>query len=1122
MSFNSRKNLKQNNSNNDDGGGGIISGQAKKISAGQNTAFAIDSNDELVTWNGYGENVFQSIYRINPTILDYVYEEYPTTLKIKHIPEQRNVYGSTEDGNLLIGLDDRLIINDFLYNVLTFWGEINNTSSFVINDLKTATNIIDAGYNSEYLWYLKSDGTLKIYYVGYFDNLNNTAHKTFNNVSKCSINMFYGIILKTDGTLHTWPYTENAGNIVQYNSSLPSNLNNIKDISCGSLNPTILKHSGEIVEWGTFSHKTQARIPKPNINNAVKISAGFSHTLALLDNGTVVGWGFNNDNQIDIPTGLSNIIDISAGFNYSMALRSDGKIICWGNNYNNLCNVPERLRANIKTTKKIIDYNSTQKNILFLNSQITGSLSEYGYYLGESPAIGADKFNFVLSIPKSIYLDPDKYLNSNNFIVGGDNYSKLTRSYGYNNEYYQSVFSILKGYTTIDTSSVNTEYKNGNSALAGNYVYYQASYYPYSILRYISGKSRAEATFKDAIFLKNTSNPDLNNSLIIVGNFTVYRERVYQNNGWQDTFAETSNFYISNERGYQSDSHNTFNLGFNFSESSFAYQNTKVQSNGGTYDSNNISYKSLYTIRTIKQYKKDYIIFGDNNSGTHVSLYPNFYVRSLGGNGDTPYAWRWSGYTGLNFWIGVFKTTSPYSNKGVFDIEVQDYDDKILVAGNFISYDKKQGDAGSAIISTPVNNLCRLTSNFDSDSTFNTYLGTGFNDTVNKIHVQANNKILVGGKFTSFNGVTTNRLVRLNSNGTRDNTFNIGTGFDGEIFDILEDSDTGAIYVAGNFNYYNNENISGAVKLKQNGSLDYYFDVNKDYEQLSGFSGSGETNTRLVIGGRGTNPLLNNVNKIFIKNYDDRDINYFLSNINTTPSISYETYDNSTDVEFLNINKNTKLLYASSKVVGLTCQNQNLGGSLSIFGYPILTKLIANNLSLTSYYSDVFDNMIYTYEPYILNLSFNSLSSSPFDININSSINNSPIVSNTPNVISYESVDINMMNNSLTSFGGSFGQLERTKSLNINLQNNKLTKFEINYYYGGGGAANTIINLKNNNLTSNTIEDLLYTLNEYYAVAYYDFSGYLDISGGANAAPSSSALTIINDMRQNGWIIIHN
>ena len=1116
MSFTSRKLLKQNNSNND-GGGVIISGEAKKISAGQDTAFAIDLNDELITWNEYGEIGPQGIYRIDPILLSYVYEEYPATLKVKHVPEQRNVYGVVNDGMLFIGLDGRLIMNDFLYNVLTSWGGITITPSFVINDLKVATNVIDAGYNSEYLWYLKSDGTLKIYYAGYFDNVNNTAHKTINNVAKCSINMFYGIILKTDGTLHTWPYTEYAGLLVQYGSSLPNNLNNIKDISCGSLNPTILKHSGEIVEWGTFPHRTQARIPKPNISNAIKISAGYSHTLALLDNGTVVGWGFNNDNQLDIPSGLSNIIDISAGYNYSMALRSDGKIICWGNNSYNLCNVPERLRANIKTTKKIIDYNTEIKKVYFLNSNVTENFLEYGYNQGELD-MGANKFNFILSIPKSIHINPDNYLSSQHYIIGGDDYAKLTRSSGFNNNYYQSVFSIFQG-NNIYYGDVNTEYLNGGSSLIGNYVYYQASYYPYAILRFISGTSQGEAKFKDAIFLKNVSNPDLNNSLIIVGAFTVYRKRVYQNNMWQDSFTETSNFYISDERGYQSVNHKNFNAGFNFSGAFHTYQNTKVQSYG-TYDSNNIAYKSSRTIRTIKQYKKDYIIFGDDNLGLSYYSSPNFYVRSLGVGGTTSYAWYYSENTYINFWLGIFKTTSPHSNKGVYDIEVQDYDDKVLVGGNFISYDKKQGNFSSAVISTPVNNLCRLTSNFDSDATFNTNLGTGFNDTVNKICIQANNKILVGGKFTSFNGVTTNRLVRLNSDGTRDNTFNIGTGFDGEIFDILEDSNTGAIYVAGNFNYYNNENISGAVKLKQNGSLDYYFDVNKDYEQLSGFIGGtyGADNTRLVIGSRVTNPLLNNVNKIFVQGYDDIDINnkYLLSNTNTTPSISYETYDNSTDIEFLNLNNTTKLLYGSSKVTGLTCQNQNLGGSLSIFGYPVLTNLIANNLSLTSYYSDVFDNTIYTYEPYILNLSFNSLSSSPFDINSYTG------VTNTPFVISYESIDINMMNNSLTSFNGGFGDMFRTKTLNINLQNNKLTKVAIDYYSSGGGAKNITINLKNNNITLNSMDELMWGLSNYIVEGYDNYIGFLDISGGTNAAPSSSALTIINNMRQNGWTVIHN
>jgi hypothetical protein len=631
MSFNSRKNLKQNNSNNDDGGGGvIISGQAKKISAGQDTAFAIDSNDRLIAWGEYGE----------------IFDEYSTPTDVKHIPEQRSVYGSYYDGYIYIGLDSRV-----------------KTSDFFVYSFPTATDVIDAGYNSEYLWYLKSDGTLKIYYAGYLHDLNHTTHKTFNSVSKCSINMFYGIILKTDGTLHTWPYTEYAGNVVQYNSSLPSNLNNIKDISCGSLNPTILKHSGEIVEWGTFPHRTQARIPKPNINNAIKISAGFSHTLALLDNGTVVGWGFNNDNQLDIPTGLSNIIDISAGYNYSMALRSDGKIICWGNNAFNLCNVPERLRADLKTTKKITDYNTQDKKVYFLNSNITVNFADFGYNQGELNT-GADKFNFALSFPKAITDDYyNNQLGSNAFIIGGNNYF-----YSRTNNFGQDVFSIWEA-GSVKNTSINTEfsksqYSRGNS-LIGNYFFYEQNSYPYTIFRYINGSSLGGATFNDAIFLKNTSDPDYNNSLIIVGNFTLRKQIDYRNNTRIESVVETSNFYISDERGYQSDSHEFFNSGFNFSTSEYynsTYKNTKIRNY--EYNSDNISYKSSRTIRTIKQYKKDYIIFGDDNGGLSFFSSPNFYVRSLGVNGATLYAWHFSGNTYLNFWIGVFKTTSSYLGLG--------------------------------------------------------------------------------------------------------------------------------------------------------------------------------------------------------------------------------------------------------------------------------------------------------------------------------------------------------------------------------------------------------------------------------------------------------------------------
>jgi hypothetical protein len=72
------------------------------------------------------------------------------------------------------------------------------------------------------------------------------------------------------------------------------------------------------------------------------------------------------------------------------------------------------------------------------------------------------------------------------------------------------------------------------------------------------------------------------------------------------------------------------------------------------------------------------------------------------------------------------------------------------------------------------NRLIRLNSDGSINNTLN--IGTGFNGTTTTIALQSENKILVGGSFTIFNGVVTNNIVRLNSDGTIDNTFDTGTG----------------------------------------------------------------------------------------------------------------------------------------------------------------------------------------------------------------------------------------------------------------------------------------------------------------------------------------------------------
>jgi uncharacterized delta-60 repeat protein len=104
-------------------------------------------------------------------------------------------------------------------------------------------------------------------------------------------------------------------------------------------------------------------------------------------------------------------------------------------------------------------------------------------------------------------------------------------------------------------------------------------------------------------------------------------------------------------------------------------------------------------------------------------------------------------------------------------------------------------------------------------------IGTGFNgDVYSNITIQSDNKILVGGDFTSYNGNGYNRIIRLNPGGSRDTSFSIGTGFNDIVRNIGITSD-GKIVVVGDFTQYNGNNYNGIIRLNSDGSIDTGFSI---------------------------------------------------------------------------------------------------------------------------------------------------------------------------------------------------------------------------------------------------------------------------------------------------------
>ena len=156
-------------------------------------------------------------------------------------------------------------------------------------------------------------------------------------------------------------------------------------------------------------------------------------------------------------------------------------------------------------------------------------------------------------------------------------------------------------------------------------------------------------------------------------------------------------------------------------------------------------------------------------------------------------------------------------------IKVDNSINKIYAAGPFAVYNGN----------SDYTSLIRLNTDGSIDTSFD--CSVGFNYAAEIVETDSNGKVYVGGLFTSYKGVARNRFVRLNSDGSLDNSFNIGTGFNGIVYNLKFDSD-GKIYVVGAFTAYNGVTKRGIVKLNTDGSIDNTFDVGDGFRLSVGAS----------------------------------------------------------------------------------------------------------------------------------------------------------------------------------------------------------------------------------------------------------------------------------------------
>lgn len=156
-----------------------------------------------------------------------------------------------------------------------------------------------------------------------------------------------------------------------------------------------------------------------------------------------------------------------------------------------------------------------------------------------------------------------------------------------------------------------------------------------------------------------------------------------------------------------------------------------------------------------------------------------------------------SGVDGQIYAIAVYPTNSAFAGK-------------VLIGGSFSQYN-----------GTAITNLARLNADGSLDSTFNPGLGSGPNGAVRALSVQVSGQVLVGGTFSSFNGIAANNLARLNTDGTLDTNFlaAIGSGANNDVQGLLTQPDN-RIVVVGEFTEFDGVTRNHITRLMPTGGID--------------------------------------------------------------------------------------------------------------------------------------------------------------------------------------------------------------------------------------------------------------------------------------------------------------
>ena len=201
---------------------------------------------------------------------------------------------------------------------------------------------------------------------------------------------------------------------------------------------------------------------------------------------------------------------------------------------------------------------------------------------------------------------------------------------------------------------------------------------------------------------------------------------------------------------------------------------------------------------------------------------------------------------------------ASFTNSGdgyVYATAIQS-DGKVIVGGDSFT-----------INGASVNRIARLNNDGSSDTNFHCTVATTGSPGISSIRLLNDGKILIGGNFLSINGYTRYNIARLNSDGTTDVTFNPGESTKNALYvsSVALQGDGKILVGGGDLQVFDNPLAARIMRLNTNGVLDLSFNASPSNTV---YAVALQSDGKTLIGGSFTKVGGTNINYIARLNSD--------------------------------------------------------------------------------------------------------------------------------------------------------------------------------------------------------------------------------------------------------------